>query len=128
MLFILPVSANTLVPFDFSVPKPAYQSAPLVIIAATLPKVSTLLIFVGFPQSPATAGNGGLGRGIPRLPSIDAINAVSSPQTNAPAPSLICSLKLNPEPKIFSPNNPIASACSIAMRRRLMASGYSART
>jgi (2Fe-2S) ferredoxin len=50
------------------------------------------------------------------------------PQTNAPAPSLICSLKLNPEPKIFSPNNPIASACSIAMRRRLMASGYSART
>jgi len=31
------------------------------------------------------------GRGSPRRPSIEAISAVSSPQTKAPAPSLICS-------------------------------------
>ena len=33
------------------------------------------------------AGKGGRGTGIPRLPSIEASRAVSSPQTNAPAPS-----------------------------------------
>jgi len=51
--------------------------------------VSTLLIIVGFPQSPLFAGNGGLGFGRPRRPSIEAMRAVSSPQTNAPAPAFI---------------------------------------
>ena len=50
--------------------------------------VSTLLMLVGLPQSPELAGNGGRGRGIPRSPSIEAISAVSSPQTKAPAPFL----------------------------------------
>ena len=44
---------------------------------------------VGFPQSPCSTGNGGRSRGMPRLPSTEAINAVSSPHTNAPAPSLM---------------------------------------
>ena len=48
--------------------------------------VSTLLMTVGRPQRPLTAGNGGRGLGMPRLPSIDWRSAVSSPQTNAPAP------------------------------------------
>ena len=37
-------------------------------------------------HSPATAGYGGLGLGVPRPPWTEAIRAVSSPQTNAPAP------------------------------------------
>ena len=85
-------------------------------------------MLVGLPHKPETAGKGGRGRGIPRLPSMDAISAVSSPHTKAPAPSLICSLKLKPLSKILSPKSPIASACSIAIRKRLIAKGYSART
>ena len=45
------------------------------------------------PQ-PAFGGIGGRGRGVPRLPSTDAISAVSSPHTNAPAPSRISTRKL----------------------------------
>ena len=44
---------------------------------------------VGLPHRPDCAGNGGRKRGIPRRPSTDAISAVSSPQTKAPAPSLM---------------------------------------
>ena len=40
----------------------------------------TLFTTVGQPQSPLMAGNGGLIRGLPRFPSSDSINAVSSPQ------------------------------------------------
>ncbi len=43
---------------------------------------------------PDVAGNGGRERGIPRLPSIEPISAVSSPQTNAPAPSRMWMSKL----------------------------------
>jgi hypothetical protein len=49
---------------------------------------------VGNPQSPLSAGNGGRGCGWPRLPSMDAMSAVSSPQTNAPAPIRISTSKL----------------------------------
>ena len=38
---------------------------------------------------PFWAGNGGRGRGRPEWPSSDAMSAVSSPQTNAPAPSTV---------------------------------------
>ena len=38
------------------------------------------------PRPPFTAGKGGRGRGIPRLPSMEFSRAVSSPQTKAPAP------------------------------------------
>ena len=78
-----------MVPFEVSHPIDANQSAPFRIIKGTLASVSTLLINVGLPNKPLFAGNGGFGRGIPLSPSIDAIRAVSSPQTNAPAPSLI---------------------------------------
>src|SRR5437899_11889630 len=66
---ILPASANTFVPLLFSVPIPANHSAPLRIIGATFAKVSTLLISVGQLYKPLSAGNGGRGRGVPRLPS-----------------------------------------------------------
>ena len=38
---------------------------------------------------------------MPRRPSIEAISAVSSPQTNAPAPSLTLILKLKLLPRYF---------------------------
>jgi len=85
--FTFPVRANTLVPFDFSVPRDAYQGPPWLMIWGTLAQVSTLLMFVGHPQSPELAGKGGRGRGMPLRPSMDAMRAVSSPQTKAPAPS-----------------------------------------
>ena len=64
----------------------ANQSAPRAMIAGMLANVSTLLISVGLPHRPDSGGYGGRGRGCPRLPSIEAISAVSSPHTNAPAP------------------------------------------
>src|SRR3990172_4947277 len=86
MLFSAPERANTFVPLLFSVPRLANQSAPLRMMGGTLAKVSTLLSTDGRCQRPFTAGNGGFGLGMPRLPSMDAMSAVSSPQTNAPAP------------------------------------------
>jgi len=110
---ILPASANTLVPLLFSVPIDAKASGPFIIIHATFAKVSTLFIFVGLPHSPLFAGNGGLNRGIPLLPSIEAIRAVSSPQTNAPAPSFIFIERLKSEPNIFFPRKPLLRAMRI---------------
>ena len=93
-----------------------------------LASVSTLLMLVGLPQRPLTAGNGGRVRGMPRLPSIEAISAVSSPQTKAPAPTLRCTSKRNPLPRMSSPRKPRSSASAIALVSRLTARGYSART
>ena len=42
--------------------------------------VSTLFTLVGHPLKPETAGNGGLTRGWPRLPSNESSSADSSPQ------------------------------------------------
>ena len=86
---ILPASENTLVPLLVAVPMAANFSAPWRMIHGTIASVSTLLMRVGLPHKPDCAGNGGRNRGIPRRPSTDAIRAVSSPQTNAPAPSLM---------------------------------------
>ena len=86
MLLTSPESAKTLVPLLLSVPILAYHFPPFCIIWGMLARVSTLFKIVGFSHRPLCAGNGGRGRGIPRLPSIDLISAVSSPQTNAPAP------------------------------------------
>ncbi len=83
--------------------------------SGTLAQVSTLLMLVGFPQSPLSAGYGGRGRGMPRLPSIEAISAVSSPQTKAPAPRLICTSKSKPVPRMSAPSRPRSLACSMAM-------------
>ena len=63
-------------------------------MGAMLYQVSTLLMLVGLPHSPFCAGNGGRGRGRPASPSSDAISAVSSPQTNAPAPSTSLDVEL----------------------------------
>ena len=82
-----PASAKTFVPLLVAVPIEANQSPPLRMIGATLANVSTLLMSVGRSHRPATAGYGGRGTGVPRPPSIEAISAVSSPHTNAPAPS-----------------------------------------
>ena len=56
VLLTLPASANTLVPRLFSVPWLAYQSPPCATIGATLAYVSTLLMSVGLPHSPNSAG------------------------------------------------------------------------
>src|SRR4030042_1011431 len=92
-------------------------------MAAALAQVSTLLILVGLLHRPETAGNGGRLRGIPLLPSIEAISAVSSPQTKAPAPSLIFKWKPKPEPRMPSPRRPYCSICPIAILRRFKARG-----
>src|ERR1039457_6411786 len=73
VLVIFPASANTFVPLLFSVPIDANQSAPLRMMGAMFANVSTLLIRVGLLQRPLSAGNGGRGRGVPRLPSIEAM-------------------------------------------------------
>ena len=88
--------AKTFVPFEFAVPMAEKLSAPSRMMWETFAMVSTLLTMVGFWKRPATEGNGGRGRGMPRLPSTEAISAVSSPQTNAPAPFLTRSLNWKP--------------------------------
>ncbi|MPN07311.1 hypothetical protein SDC9_154577 [bioreactor metagenome] len=125
---IFPVMANAFVPGLFSGPMPLYHSAPLVIISGTFAKVSTLLSTVGLSKRPCSTVRGGLTRGIPRLPSMEAVSAEPSPQTNAPAPRFMCTLKLKPVPKIFSPSKPNSVACLMAFLRRAIANGYSART
>ncbi|MBT9165978.1 MAG: hypothetical protein DDT25_00642 [Chloroflexi bacterium] len=127
LLAILPVRAKTAVPRLFSVPIWENHCAPSSIITGTAARVLTLLILDGFPSSPEAAGNGGRGRGMPRRPSIEAIKAVSSPQTKAPAPSLISISKSNPEPSMFFPRKPLFRLCARAIRTRLTARGYSAR-
>src|ERR1035441_11070689 len=59
VLVIFPVRAKTLVPLLLAVPMFEYHSGPLRMMGATLAKVSTLLIRVGDPQRPETAGYGG---------------------------------------------------------------------
>src|SRR6478672_2045657 len=78
----LPHTQKSLVPVLFGFDRHIflYQSAPFIRIGAAASSVSTLLIVVGIPKTPATAGNGGLIRGLPRRPSSEFIRAVSSPQ------------------------------------------------
>ena len=126
-LFTLPVSANTFVPFVVAVPILLNHSAPLLMMTGMFASVSTLLMTVGRPQRPLTAGNGGRGRGMPRLPSMDCSRAVSSPQTNAPAPKRSSISKSKPLPRMSLPRSPSSVACLMATWRRWIASGYSAR-
>ena len=62
----------------FGRPRPMNQSPPLRMIDGTEAKVSVLLIVVGLPYTPYWAGNGGLNRGSPFLPSRDSMSAASS--------------------------------------------------
>jgi len=74
----------------------SHYTIPAIIDDGAMPaKVSTLLIKVGFPHKPDSAGNGGRGLGVPLFPSMEAINAVSSPHTNAPAPMRTSTSKEN---------------------------------
>ncbi len=78
--FTVPERHTRRVPPDLSVPRPAYQAGPRVKMWGTLASVSTLFTTVGLPNRPTTAGNGGLSRGQPFLPSRLSSSAVSSPQ------------------------------------------------
>ena len=69
----------------------------------TLASVSTLLMMVGQPYRPTTAGNGGRSRGWARLPSSDSSSADSSPASYAPAPRCTWISQSNPLPKMFFP-------------------------
>src|SRR5574342_431020 len=87
VLLILPTTEKIIVPLLFSVPRVAYQSAPFSMMIGTDAQLLTLLMLVGLPHSPLSAGYGGRARGSPTRPSMEAISADSSPHTNAPAPS-----------------------------------------
>ena len=76
----MPDRQNSRGPADASVPILAYAGPPIRRISSTLTRVSTLLMTVGLPKTPAWTGNGGLFRGSPRKPSIELKIAVSSPQ------------------------------------------------
>src|SRR3954469_19590124 len=86
-------------PGDEGVPMVLNHAGPFSMIGGTQQSVSTLLITVGLANAPAMAGNGGLLRGQPRLPSNASSNPVSSPQMYAPAPrgTLHSSLYLLPK-------------------------------
>ena len=99
MLFTLPTRLNTLVPALLGEPVSVNQAGPLETMGATLYQVSTLLMFVGLPYRPFWAGNGGRVRGLPDWPSSEAMSAVSSPQTKAPAPSTSWMSKSKPRPE-----------------------------
>ena len=76
-----------MVPVDRSKPIFAYSAPEFITIQGTAAIDSTLFTTVGFAHNPEIAGNGGLIRGFPLLPSKDSIKAVSSPQIYAPAPT-----------------------------------------
>ena len=69
-----------LVPPLLGLPHSKYAWPPFRMIQGTAAKVSVLLMVVGLPYKPKLAGNGGLKRGWPFLPSKDSSKAVSSPQ------------------------------------------------
>ena len=77
---------NSFGPGDDGVPIDLNHAGPRSMIGGTQQSVSTLLMTVGRANAPAIAGNGGLFRGQPRLPSSASSNPVSSPQMYAPAP------------------------------------------
>ena len=65
---------------------------------------------------------------MPRPPSMEAISAVSSPQTKAPAPMRTSISKPKLLSAILGPSSPACSAWRMAVVSRFTASGYSART
>src|SRR5450755_3471075 len=103
-----PETEKITVPPEFTGPNPANQAAPLRMMVGTEAKLCVLLMVVGLPNKPKFAGNGGLKRGLPGLPSRDSSSAVSSPQIYAPAPIKVCKSKSTPEPKMFFPKRPAA--------------------
>ncbi len=74
-LLTWPEMLKSLVPELRSRPNPANQGPPRRQIDGATATVSTLVTVVGQPKRPMSAGNGGLRRGLPCLPSRDSINA-----------------------------------------------------
>src|SRR5687767_1798763 len=105
-LFTWPEIEKIIVPAEFATPRSTNHFAPLRRIVGTEAKLCVLLIVVGLPYKPKFAGNGGLNRGRPCLPSSDSSNAVSSPQMYAPAPTYEYRSKSTPEPSRFLPSKP----------------------
>src|SRR5690554_4437878 len=85
-----PEAPYNLVPLSVLRPpdSPRYQSAPCCMTAGTLHRVSTLLTTVGLPQAPDWPGNGGLARGLARLPSRELISAFFLPMRQPPRSTL----------------------------------------
>ena len=81
-------------------------SDPFIRIPVAAARVSTLLTTVGFLYNPSVTGKGGLTSTSALLPSIDAINAVSSPHIYAPWPIHIFKSKENFVPRILFPRKP----------------------
>ncbi len=127
VLRTFPERANTFVPLLPAVPRELNHSAPFLTMSGTLARVSTLFIAVGLPKRPDTAGYGGLGLGMPRLPSMLCMRAVSSPHTKAPAPIFTTMSRSMPLSRMFRPIRPCSRAASMASLSRRMARGYSAR-
>jgi len=69
------------VPSDLPTPRALYAGAPSANTAGIVESVNTLLITVGLPNKPSSAGSGGLARTTPRFPSMLSNIAVSSPHT-----------------------------------------------
>ena len=124
----LPVRAKALVPGLPSVPMDRYQAEPFRMMRGTLEKVSTLFRTVGRAHRPFSTVRGGFTRGMPRLPSMEAVRAEPSPHTKAPAPRFTCRWKEKSVPMMWSPRKPISSALAMAVFSRETARGYSART
>lgn len=79
-LLTWPEMQYSLVPALFGRPKEANHDAPRRRMVGATATVSTFVTVVGHPNTPILAGNGGFKRGLPGLPSIDSMSAVSSPQ------------------------------------------------
>jgi hypothetical protein len=71
---------KSLVPAFLGLPNDSNHEAPRLKIVGQTATVSTFVTVVGQPKTPVLAGNGGLSRGRPGLPSRDSIKADSSPQ------------------------------------------------
>src|SRR5580700_5273480 len=107
-----------MVPPELGGPRPANHAGPLRRMVGTEAKLSVLLTVVGAPYTPKFAGNGGLKRGLPGLPSSDSSRPVSSPQMYAPAPMKVYRSKSTPLPRMFLPRRPASYASLSAASKR----------
>lgn len=82
---------------------------------------------VGLSHKPACAGKGGRNLGMPRSPSMEAINAVSSPQTNAPGTFKYGQFERPAHPKQSLPQPATLLPVRQWLPAPLTASGYSCR-
>src|ERR1700761_7996153 len=85
-LFTWPEMQKIFGPEFLGRPNELNHAAPRRMIVGATAMLSTLFTVDGQPYRPTAAGNGGLRRGSPFLPSRLSSNPVSSPQIYAPAP------------------------------------------